>query len=929
MGFQPLGEEHYFQRSRVVLDLIPPTDTEVLPRGDPPPERICTRPPIKGGDKESKIPEVPRPPVLCPQEGLGQKEGDPRPIGAKQVHQVRTVPNAICFTGTDPTTPRGCHHLNRPHRRLLARPDCTPLYPLPWLQTGKSGIHLQDLTLRAQHSSKDLHQDSRHNSPSPQTSRGPGSSLPGRLVNLGHNGGKMPPISKEGHVTITNPGVSNQPSEIPPKTSQPLRMARPRLGPNLPYPLYPPIQEETNCQTDETVYQSPDLIKKVPREGSRLPSVRVHHRLGAEDKTKGYKQGMAQKGIPKTERHTLQNSTYSQIKASSVDHSQEPLQDHSPPLPTSVGSDPHRRISDWLGWPGTWQKMSGNMVPCPPKSPHKRVGSDGSLPDIKEIQTQATCSCQNCPGQPSNSSLPEQTGIEIKTNQPRDDCNFLVGRKKSLAPLGSTPGGGQECDSGLIVSPGSSGVGVVTRRPFVSVDIQTTSGSPGGSVCDGGQPQATLLCSSEPGPSGLCDGRPIPGMESVGQDLPFSPNQPPPESSPQVENIQREGSTGSPRLAEKQLVSNPPGTPPPPHPHSPTEVVPNSANQDCISFILAHEHTNFMGFLRFAAKRRFNIDPANVDFTEADKSQSTIRQYDSAFRRLSKFIHKERPREMSANLTISFFRSLHEEGLAPSTVTTAKSALAKIFYYGFDIRLDDPRFTSIPRSCAKLRPAERPEILPWSLNKVLKLASEIDNDTCSYQELLRKALFLVSLASGARLSELEALSRDEGFIKFLPSGEASLSPHLKFLAKNEDPQHRWKPWKIIPLPQDPSLCPVTVLRSYLSRTSPWTSGRLFRREKGGTITTKGIRQQILYLIKEADPQSVPKAHQVRALATSLNFFHFMDFHSLTQYTGWKSVGVFLRHYFRRIDTLRFHTVAAGKVVPPASNTSDLEEELDI
>ena len=332
-----------------------------------------------------------------------------------------------------------------------------------------------------------------------------------------------------------------------------------------------------------------------------------------------------------------------------------------------------------------------------------------------------------------------------------------------------------------------------------------------------------------------------------------------------------------------------------------------------------------MSFLKFAAKRRFGIDPANMDFTEADKSQSTLRQYDSAFKKLTSFLRASEPTEMSINLALSFFRSLHESGLAASTVISTKSALSKIFYYGFDMRLNDVCFASIARSCAKLRPASRPEMLSWSLNKVLQLASSIDNSSCTYQQLFRKTLFLLALASGARISELAALSRAKGFVSFLSSGEVSLSPHPKFLAKNEDPQHRWAPWKILPLPQDPSLCPVESLRAYLSRTDSWRSGPLFRREKGGTITISGIRQQILYFIKTADPASVPTAHQVRAIATSVNFFQFMDFQALSQYTGWKSSRVFLRHYFKNIDALKFYTVAAGKVIVPSPEDPDSDD----
>ena len=158
---------------------------------------------------------------------------------------------------------------------------------------------------------------------------------------------------------------------------------------------------------------------------------------------------------------------------------------------------------------------------------------------------------------------------------------------------------------------------------------------------------------------------------------------------------------------------------------------------------------------------------------------------------------------MSLNTTLSFFRSLYESGLASSTIATTKSALVKVFAYGFGLDLNDLCFSSISRACAKQRPALRPDMLSWSLNKVLRLASTISDDDCSYQHLFRKTLFLVALASGARVSELAALSRDNGFIKFLITGEVSLSPHPKFLAKNEDPAHRWKLWILFHCPKTP------------------------------------------------------------------------------------------------------------------------------
>ena len=145
-----------------------------------------------------------------------------------------------------------------------------------------------------------------------------------------------------------------------------------------------------------------------------------------------------------------------------------------------------------------------------------------------------------------------------------------------------------------------------------------------------------------------------------------------------------------------------------------------------------------MDFLKFAAKRWFQIDSDNISFTESDKTESTIRQYNSAFRKLASFIRQESLTEMSINLTLSFFRFLHESGLASSTVTTIKSALVKIFAYRFNIDLNDLCFSSISRACARQRPAPRLVMLSWSLNKVLQLASSISNNSCSYQQLFRK-----------------------------------------------------------------------------------------------------------------------------------------------------------------------------------------------
>ena len=204
-----------------------------------------------------------------------------------------------------------------------------------------------------------------------------------------------------------------------------------------------------------------------------------------------------------------------------------------------------------------------------------------------------------------------------------------------------------------------------------------------------------------------------------------------------------------------------------------------------------------MNFIKFAAKKRFGIDPENMEL----QKQTRLHIRSNNMIQLSKlvsFIKLKKFSTMTVNNALSFFRHLHESGFAAGTVTTVKSALTKVFLYGFDINVNDRLFASIPRSCAKLRPSPRPQPFSWSTIKVLGFASALDNESCSFQQLLRKTLFLVSLASGSRISELAALSRDPDHIHFLPSGSARLSPHFGFFAKMRTPLIDGNPGKLFP-----------------------------------------------------------------------------------------------------------------------------------
>ncbi|XP_068243795.1 uncharacterized protein [Palaemon carinicauda] len=190
------------------------------------------------------------------------------------------------------------------------------------------------------------------------------------------------------------------------------------------------------------------------------------------------------------------------------------------------------------------------------------------------------------------------------------------------------------------------------------------------------------------------------------------------------------------------------------------------------------------------------------------------------------------------------------------------------------VDLSNEIFNKIPKACTRLKPATFPKPLSWSLDKVLHYALNLNNEDCTLKDLTQKVIFLFAIASGARVSEIVALSRNEGHIQITEEEELNLFPDHTFLTKNEQPT------------------------------------------------------------KRADPDSTPAGHNRRKVASSLNFFRHMDFDRLRSFTGWKSSRVFYKHYAKKVHEINHFVVAAGiqdehkKEVSVDSILSDFQDVLE-
>lgn len=212
----------------------------------------------------------------------------------------------------------------------------------------------------------------------------------------------------------------------------------------------------------------------------------------------------------------------------------------------------------------------------------------------------------------------------------------------------------------------------------------------------------------------------------------------------------------------------------------------------------------------------------------------------------------------------------------------------------------------------------------WSLSLVLKWLNSEEFEPLaqsSLRNLTLKTCFLVALASASRVSELHALSSDPNFLQFSDDGSVRLLTEPGFVAKNRLPSVGSQEIIIRPLPvssQSLEYChdPVRALSCYLQRTKgpKRKSSRLFQSwaESKPDISPQTISAWLRMVIKTAYraagtpllASENPKAHEVRAIASSLAFDRNLSTKDIIQAVGWRSQSTFGTFYLRDMSSER-------------------------
>jgi hypothetical protein len=202
------------------------------------------------------------------------------------------------------------------------------------------------------------------------------------------------------------------------------------------------------------------------------------------------------------------------------------------------------------------------------------------------------------------------------------------------------------------------------------------------------------------------------------------------------------------------------------------------------------------------------------------------------------------------------------------------------------------------------------------------------------KELTYKTVFLLAMASGGRRSELQALMYDDKYCYFAPFGaHVKLSFNPSFIRKNQRATETNAPLLIPAIPTGKAQfghqnCPVRALKYYHRRTKDQSvrKGRLHMFlplkdvKPGREISSSTISRWICNTIIDAhnslsDPlPSGIKAHEVRAVATSLRLFSRTPLNQIIEAGRWHSGGSFSKFYLRDLVSQENSIKSAGTLV---------------
>ena len=337
--------------------------------------------------------------------------------------------------------------------------------------------------------------------------------------------------------------------------------------------------------------------------------------------------------------------------------------------------------------------------------------------------------------------------------------------------------------------------------------------------------------------------------------------------------------------------------------------------------------------------RQFSSDVA--EHVSKARRESTVKVYDAKWQIFRRWADQRKidPIQATPQIVADFLTFLISvKKCQVSTIKGYRSTISNTLKYktGYDFG-SHPVLSELIKSFAIQRPVDRPLAPKWDLAFVLTHMCKAPFEPLDKASLLYlsvKTVFLVTLATARRVSEVHALSIDSGHLRFSNlDGSLILRTQVGFLAKNQLPSRA--PDSII-IPRlsnfccksdnlNRMLCPVRAVKIYLIKTKSLRKHRkrLFIPIRGDQDLAKStLSRWVRYAIKHAyssiskNPSRLlkPRAHELRALSTSWAYVNYIPLEEILKSAVWSSSSLFASHYLRDFREQTENLRAMGPII---------------
>ena len=252
---------------------------------------------------------------------------------------------------------------------------------------------------------------------------------------------------------------------------------------------------------------------------------------------------------------------------------------------------------------------------------------------------------------------------------------------------------------------------------------------------------------------------------------------------------------------------------------------------------------------------------------------------------------------------IEFLTTLFQSrGVGYSMLNTARSALSLILEPHHGITFGKhPLVQRFIKGVFRLRPSLPKYTFTYDAIIVLKYLREMDPpDKISLRDMSRKLAMLLCLLSGQRDQALPSMD-----ITRMQLTEDKCTFIITDLMKTSRPGKHIPPIELKSYPLDHALCPVTLIRHYLSMTQKVRGMfiKLFVSYKAPhkPAPTSTLARWCRYVLRQAGISDEYASHSTRSAASSKAYSLGMSLSEINKAAGWSSSSVFEKYYNKPIQ----------------------------